>query len=443
MRLYLDLEKTWVEQHQQHQQQRQGQQQLRQQQQGGQKGQQQSGGASNDELEETLADRWAKLESDVLHAKNSGGNLARIGRPVAGVGSCSEDEDVVRVPLGEEVQVRLRLSNKLPIDMHLTHLRLCIKPVAEVGVAAPSAHASTGASTGKAVGGGATQQGDVGSGGGDGSTMEQLFRTDDTDIVLPPDVVNEVVLCSAPQELGFFRVDGARWNLGDHFSVVQPLQRDGPLLQRTLHQRANRERGVDRSLSFKVVPAHPRLRLVFEGLSPEVLQGQLLKATLVLRNEGAAPACNIFIKLSQPAFVFYLSSKREAGSGGGGGGGASRANSRHSSFTTANAATTFNAFASEDDVADSWLKFYGGSSTVMSLSKDTSIEPGEELRFEAWLRLTQLGLQKVSLLASYMALRENGAREPFGPGNRCRTSFISIQVSFSFAANQSASRSAC
>ena len=45
----------------------------------------------------------------------------------------------------------------------------------------------------------------------------------------------------------------------------------------------------------------------FEGLSPEVLQGQLLKATLVLRNEGAATAGEVFIKLSQPLFVFYLS----------------------------------------------------------------------------------------------------------------------------------------
>ena len=78
-------------------------------------------------------------------------------------------------------------------------------------------------------------------------------------------------------------------------------------MQRTRQQRASGERGPDTSLSFEVVPAHPLLKMEFEGLSPEVLQGQLLKATLVLRNEGAATAGEVFIKLSQPLFVFYLS----------------------------------------------------------------------------------------------------------------------------------------
>ncbi len=80
----------------------------------------------------------------------------------------------------------------------------------------------------------------------------------------------DLVLSARPHKTGSYKIDAARWSLSEYFSVVTPLRRDGPLLQRTLQQRSSKERMQDESLRFEVVPAHPLLRLSFEGLSPEV-----------------------------------------------------------------------------------------------------------------------------------------------------------------------------
>jgi hypothetical protein len=169
------------------------------------------------------------------------------------------------------------------------------------------------------------------------------------------------------------------------------LKKEGPLLQKTLSNRLNRERGEDKSLCFEIVPPHALLNISFEGLSPEVLLGQFLRTTLLIRNEGAAPACNIYIKISQPSFVFFDGESNDT----------------------------------------KILDFFGKSSTIVKLDSATVVEPGEELRYEAWLRITKQGLQTISLLVSYMALIDNNPQY-FGPGQACRTSFVSIQVIYIF-----------
>lgn len=337
--------------------------------------------------EETLADKWAQLEVELSRARDGQCSTA------------SASKNIVRIPLGEDVKVRMRLNNKLPIDLQLTKVRLCPEADTPNSERNNNMGQSIAASAGAMAS--AIAAGEVANlvGSKSGSSSDEDFHMEDVDVLVAPDVANELVLRASPRKTGRYRVDSVRWNLSEHFSVRQSLRREGPLLQKTQQQRANRIRGEDKSLSFEVVDEHPNLKLIFDGLSPEVLQGQLLKSTLLLRNEGAATACDIFIKLSQPAFVFYLSTRDDGSTSDGA------------------------------EMKNRWIDFYGGSSTVMSLGQGTTIPPGGELRFEAWLGLTQLGMQKVSLLASYKALRANGEREAFGPGNRCRTSFLSVQVS--------------
>jgi hypothetical protein len=189
-----------------------------------------------------------------------------------------------------------------------------------------------------------------------------------------------------------------------------------------------RERALDTSLLFTVIPTHPLLRITFEGLSPEVLQGQLLKSTLLLTNDGAAAACDIVIKLNQPSFVFYIAQVISDNNNSS----SSVTNTiNYSDNTTAdipgsNSSTTTNRRSS---FSDGLVTCSGGSSTVMRLSPTITILPGQSLRLEAWMMLNRCGLQKVSLLAAYKALREDGTKDCFGPGNRCRTSFVSIKVS--------------
>ena len=300
-----------------------------------------------EEGEDTFADKWAELEAQLTRQRegNKSGAVA--------------EEVMIRIPLGEKVRLKLTMSNKLPIDVHLDNVHLAMQPA-------------------------------------------ESFATQGVSLSLTHDLTKEIVLTTQPLHLGKYRIDCAKWNLSNSLCVKQSLVKPGPLLQRTRQQRATAERGPDTTLCFEVVPAHPLLKMEFEGLSPEVLQGQLLKSTLVLRNEGASTACDIYIKLSQPLFVFYLSQV---------------INSDGTTTTTSPTAP-----------AHGLLSTGGGSSTLLRLAEGTSIAPGQALRFEAWMMVSRIGTQQVSLLASYKALNADGTKQPFGPGSRCRTSFVSIKV---------------
>lgn len=329
MYAYLELERQWTEEHERQVEARA------------------AFGGVDDQLEDTLSDKWAQLDGELLRYRDTN-NARNLG-----------DDWVARVPLGEKVKLRVKLSNKLPLEVQLNDVRVVVEPA-------------------------------------------DHFETKGVSMNLAQDVTKEVILVTQPLQLGRYRIDTAQWNLSENLCVKQSLTKPGPLLQRTRQQRANGERGPDTTLCFEVVPSHPLLKIEFEGISPEILQGQLLKSTLVLRNEGAATACDIFIKLSQPLFVFYLSQVID-------GDGSTRCTG------PSNGATGL-------------IGMYGGSSTVLRLAEGTTIAPGQALRFEAWLMVSKTGMQKVSLLASYKALREDGSKQPFGPGNKCRTSFVSIKV---------------
>ena len=298
--------------------------------------------ASSGAAYRSLVDKWAEVEGDIFRSRLSKNHGPRT-------------ESLVRIGLGEDIQVSIVLVNKMPIDLSLSNLKVSLVPI----------------------------EGSPDSSSGDENSIAVPCAIN---VGLGANTSSKIVLSARPVHAGLFELTTAQWNLSEYLCVQQSLKKPGPLLQKTLKQRLQRERGEDRSLRFEVVPPHPLLHVSFEGLSAEVLQGQLLRTTLILKNEGAAPACEIFIKLSQPSFVLLGPSKK-------------------------------------------LLQSSGLSSTLLKLDDNCIIQPGEQVKFDAWLRITKRGPQKISLLVSYMALRDDGTKECFGPGQKCRTSFLSVQVS--------------
>eukprot|EP00981_Chlorochromonas_danica_P002980 scaffold601_cov170-Ochromonas_danica.AAC.41 len=241
-----------------------------------------------------------------------------------------------RISLGEKIFFKLSVQNKLPIDLNLTDLRLEVN-------------------------------------------QNDHFDIEGRNLTLQAEQSQEVLLEVTPKALGNYKMTYARWNLSDSLSIKQALVCKGPLLQRTLKQRAHLERAEDHRLDFEVVPSEPLLRMTFEGLSPELLQGQLIRSRLKIFNEGCAVARDIFLKSNHPWLLFYLSDA--------------------------------------DGVQKTPLDFFGCSKTVLRLEGE-AIEPGHELQLDVWLRVGATGLQKLSLLAAYS---ENA-------GGRIKSSFLSMQI---------------
>ncbi len=156
MYAYLELERKWVEEHARR------------------VAAAATGGVNNAlEDEDTLSDKWAQLDAEYLmNRSNSAGSAS------------SSEAAIVRVPLGEKVKLKVTLTNKLPVELHLTDVRVLMEPAA-------------------------------------------AFETNGVALQLKDNTVQEVMLTTKPLQLGKFKIDTARWNLSESLSVKHSLTKPG------------------------------------------------------------------------------------------------------------------------------------------------------------------------------------------------------------------------
>lgn len=298
----------------------------------------------------SLGLRWVETESDLLERRNhyiirnyqSYSSLSAITSTRGGLLG-NNIASIIQIPLGEKVVLRVPFTNRLPIPITLSQLMIDI----------------------------------------DLADFELL----PVSVTLNPREFKYVFVSIRPLNPGKFTISKLKWNLSETLCVRKNLKKAGPLLHKTQKQRMERLRAIDTSLSFHVISPSPLLTMSFEGVSEEVLQGQLLKTTLLLRNDGAATATEIYLKVSQPCFVFT---------------------------------------SIEDGMESSQpqlMDAFGQSCTLVKLPSSVTISSGQTYRLSAWLRLVHVGKQVISLLATY-----HGGNSSDNSGMESRTSFLSVHT---------------
>ena len=165
------------------------------------------------------------------------------------------------LPMGESLVLRIKLSNRFPVELQLKAMQLTFSD-------------------------------------------NSLFEVIPIDVVLQGCESRVINLVATPRRVGKYEVLGATWFLSESLQVVQSLEKPGPKLQKTLRQRVDGLRGKDDSLTFEVVPEHPLLRVDFRGVKSTVLQGELVRVAVSLVNEGHIAAGNVVLKMSLPCVVF-------------------------------------------------------------------------------------------------------------------------------------------
>lgn len=158
MYAYLELERKWVEEH-------------------ARRLAAAASGGTNSILEDedTLSDKWAQLDAEYL--------MNRSSTAVSAPNSTGESA-IVRVPLGEKVKLKVTLTNKLPVELQLTDVRVLMEPAA-------------------------------------------AFETNGVALQLKDNTVQEVMLTTKPLQLGKYKIDNARWNLSESLSVKHSLTKPG------------------------------------------------------------------------------------------------------------------------------------------------------------------------------------------------------------------------
>jgi hypothetical protein len=240
------------------------------------------------------------------------------------------------IPLGERVMLQLKFFNPLPVDLSLRDLQIILN-------------------------------------------IPESFDVIGTDITIPSGTTKDVTLVATPLSLGTFRIESTSWYLGTRVQIIQHIRKKGLLLQKTLTQRAHHQRSPDTSLTFNVIETCPLLRLDIgkEIENVEVLNGEIIRTTLSIVNEGSAAAKNIELIFNYPIGALEL-------------------------FHVSKDSSDIN-YDSDTTKTVRFLPFIGQSCTAVRIPNDISLRSGGSIQLRVWVRCQDIGKLEISLLASYQS----------------------------------------
>jgi hypothetical protein len=316
-------------------------------------------------LLEICADKLVLADSNIREGGN-GNSTFRLGG-LSGGGTSTAS--VLMIPLGEKVILSLQFYNPLPVDLSLRDVQVLMN-------------------------------------------LPDSFDVIGTELIIPSGTMKEVRLYATPLSLGTYQVDRACWFLGGSVSsalsspppprvqIIQQIRKQGLLLQKTLTQRAHHQRAPDNTLTFNVIETCPLLRLdIAKDIeNMEILNGEILRTTLSLYNEGGAAAKNIEFICNYPIGAMELFRVPLSG--------VDLSNLNYDSETTKSV---------------DFFPFIGQSCTAIRLPNEIVIRPGESIQLRIWFRFHDLGKLQISLLSSYQSAQS----DRLAP----RNSFTSFQVS--------------
>jgi hypothetical protein len=310
------------------------------------------GGGDYMAMLESCSEKFVQVDSAIREGlfRNYGSTpLSGSGNP-GGAGGAA-----LPIPLGERVVLHLKFYNPLPVDLSLRDLQILMN-------------------------------------------IPESFDVIGTDVTIPSGTTKDVTLIATPLTLGTFRVESACWYLGTRVQIIQHIRKKGLLLQKTLTQRAHRQRSPDNTLTFNVIETCPLLRLDIgkEMENAEVLNGEIIRTSLLIVNEGSAAAKNIELIFNYPIAaieLFHVSND------------ASEPPIRYDSDTTK---------------IVRFLPFIGQSCTAVRIPNDITIRSGGSIQLRVWVRFQDIGKLDISLLASY----QSALSDRVSP----RTSFSSFNV---------------
>lgn len=247
----------------------------------------------------------------------------------------------IRYCLGEKVMIQMKIHNPLPVELKLNNLLVEMN-------------------------------------------QNQHFVNQSIDVSIAAGATTNMQLYSIPNEVGKFKVSNAIWNLNSKFKVVTNIDKKGKLLQKTILQRASRERSIDNSLEFEITLPKPLLEISvgknIQGF--DILQGQIIETYILLKNGGGEVAKNIDLIFNAPycivdsnIVVYESNSKSKDGNN--------------------------NDISDELNGRGDSLPFFGQSCTAVHLPKEITISPGQVAKIPLWIRINDIGKQEICILATY------------------------------------------
>lgn len=217
---------------------------------------------ANLEARQVQRENWQRLETVILPVADAAPTWLHGGSRT----NLADLKERHSCCVGEDVGVDIDMRNPLRIDLAVTRLRLVctFEPAVAAASHAPAARAAT-------------------------RVEPAPFQVREERITLHGDERAVVHLRVRPLRPGTLEVQGVAWVLNGAaegqraFEIPQPRPRKAGSTMILL----DAEREAPGGLTFTVLPPMPRLEVDLEGLPPSLLDGQLLRCTMRIKNSGA------------------------------------------------------------------------------------------------------------------------------------------------------------
>ena len=189
---------------------------------------------------------------------------------------------------------------------------------------------------------------------------DERVEIESQSLTLAPQSTATLRLALVPRALGELQIIGLQWKIAGQIWGRKDFELKGVPLNDTRDHRADGSRIPDRRLHAAIVAPRPWLGITLDGVPEEMLDGEICRATMTLRNcSEVAPITNLGVICSAPIISVGGSD-------------------------------------SESDGA--CLDPIGITGRVLPLSACESIAPGASSTISLWLRAPALGSQHVAML---------------------------------------------
>ncbi|DBA74127.1 hypothetical protein WJX77_012500 [Trebouxia sp. C0004] len=169
---------------------------------------------------------------------------------------------------GESVGVDVQISNPMAVGLSLTQLRAVYEH--ESGVT---------------------------------GTVNEYVKVMEQEIVVKPGDNDIVRLSILPLKPGLLRITGLEWVLNGQAQGKRLFAAKTPQHRRTgsrMPSQTKVDRSANQCLSFNIIPAAPKLEVEMHQRPGTLLEGELHRCCMVLRNVGASPLHNVRMVVSHP-----------------------------------------------------------------------------------------------------------------------------------------------
>lgn len=138
--------------------------------------------------------------------------------------------------------------------------------------------------------------------------LKNIVEFQNVSLTILPKSIITIALTLTCHQKGLLTITGVKWTLDDFVSGEANIQLKGKRLNLTKEQKRSVQYQDNQSLSVNIIDPYPKISVEYDDIPKTILNGQILKRKIIIRNIGNVSVKDICIKNNFPQLMLFSSS---------------------------------------------------------------------------------------------------------------------------------------